>query len=83
MTSYIDYNYSIKLNGSYLGKDKNLSIEEACITDVDVIICEGKSKQTSWIFTNDDIPIEGSCNNCPQLILPVKCDCKKFAYCDE
>jgi hypothetical protein len=56
-------------------------LNEAQIGDNDIIVIETQS-QYSWIFTNDDVPIEGQCENCRRYtLLPVKCVCKNVAYC--
>jgi|ETNmetMinimDraft_14_1059893.scaffolds.fasta_scaffold288003_1 hypothetical protein len=56
----------IEFPGDYFSKEENLNttLEKACIADTDIIVCESNSKGRSrngnnWIFTNDDVPLEG------------------------
>ena len=36
------------------------------------------------MFTNGDVALEGDCEGCGETtVLPVKCVCKKVAYCNK
>ena len=77
------YEYTIEFDGSYLEKNKELKIDEAEIADNDLLIVETKQNyyKERWVFTNNDVPIEGNCEYCRQNeILTIKCICKKVGH---